>query len=122
MSELADRRKEAVEKYFKELFDRLDSIALFGPDEEMKADMKRDADELVEYNRLGQTLKSCSHCNNTAELRKHWNLEYPADVYVECIRCGLRTKGFVEFVDNTYSLIESTKKAVEAWNDRKGIK
>jgi transcription elongation factor Elf1 len=120
---IEDRRRQKL----KEVFDDFDRVGLGIPVPWYEQFKKEKEVEEREYNRLGNTLKECLHCNGEAFLKEEWNHEYPVGIYVQCKSCGMRTPQFVEFepVDmqrRKYSLILSTKKAIELWNRRKDVK
>ena len=64
----------------------------------------------------------CPFCQGEPEYKSSTNSEYPDSIYIQCKQCGCRTKGFVEFDNNTYSKQKSVAMAAAHWIRRKWYK
>jgi len=119
MKSLNSKRRRSLKKFFK----GLDRIALGFFDRNWKRDRWKEEQEAIAIAELIKSIKGCGHCGSIPLVTWKSNFEYPDDVSI-CCKCGLQTKGFVEFVSlnptqpkqQSYSKLESVKKAVELWN------
>ena len=123
MKSLNSKRRRSFRDFFKDL----DRHALFPGwlTHKEKREKWKEAQESIAIANIVKEIKSCI-CGKLPSIRWHWNLEYPEDVYIEC-ECGMRTRGFVEFVQlnpkdkisKHYSKLKSVEKTVSIWNQGK---
>lgn len=69
--------------------------------------------------RINARLKLCPCCNGKAEVKKWFNTDGRCGyetVYIECSRCGLRTKALI--TDGYFDEWHNPEEVAELWNMR----